>query len=393
MKKVLKFAILFFVIIIIILVIQKIIEYNTSPKISVDDFATVKELIEFDGHEYIDMKNSSDEDCKKDIYIKFSKPPINEDGTTNKNLYETVISHLAKKIKGENFRLIDTEKNIVIKIKFEEDQINTYTINGDSKYWEHIQSNYQIDNYKETTISDFTVTSQVLNDIIINKWVYSKINLGAKDSIEDNYEIYFDEGYKIRKIGSEIYNIIFTQNYNEEILNQISVKTSMENVKKILGTPTFEDTNNDIIGYKSESFYIFFTNSEVSIYPSDKYNEEKSKKFGELVTELNKTGDMNTFINKLTDLYPDYEYYSDNNNYVDIRYPLLGFSVRMGYPNKNGIILYSNFQGWITENITIDEMKTDKTIPSNVYTVLNKNLVLEAEGNRVANESYLDSGL
>ena len=39
----------------------------------------------------------------------------------------------------------------------------------------------------------------------------------------------------------------------------------------------------------------------------DEYNEENSKEFGKLVTELNKTGDANTFLNKLTDLYPNYE--------------------------------------------------------------------------------------
>ena len=57
MKKIIKFVISFFLIIILILVIKKIIEYKTKPKTSVDNFATIKELVEFDGHEYIDMKD------------------------------------------------------------------------------------------------------------------------------------------------------------------------------------------------------------------------------------------------------------------------------------------------------------------------------------------------
>ena len=248
MKKIIKFVIAFFVILILILVIKKIIEYKTKPKTSVDDFASVKELVEFDGHEYIDMKDSQDSEFKKDIYIKFSKPTINEDGTTNQKLYEIVIRHLADKLRGKNFRLIDNEKGIIVKIKFNEDIISSYTINDDLKYWEHIKTNYQIDSFKDSIISNFTITSQILNNIINNNWIYNNINFGTKDGTEDNYDLYSKEGYKVRKLGSEIYNIVFTKDYSEKILNEISVTTSIEDVEKKLGTPTFKDTNNDIIG-------------------------------------------------------------------------------------------------------------------------------------------------
>lgn len=393
MKKVVKFTIIFVFIILLILVIKRIIEYKVMPKNSVDDFATIKEIVEFDGHRYIDMVNSEEEGYEKDIYINFSKDTINDDGTTNKSLYETVISHIAKKLRGDNFRLIDNEKKIIIRIKFQDDKISLYTINEDSKYWEHLKTNYQIENYKEEKLSDFSISSRILNDIINNNWVYNNINLGSKDSVEDNYEIYSDEGYKVRKLGASIYNIIFIENYNEEILNGISTQTSMNDIENILGEPFLEDDNNNIIGYKSEKMYIFFSNNEVSIYPIEQYEEEKSKKFGELVTELNKTGDINTFINKLTDLYPNYANYTNNNNYIDIEYPLLGFTFRFGYSNRNGIIIYSNFNGWITEDKTIEDIKETNDIPANVYTELNENLVLKVEGNRVSNERYLESGL
>ena len=391
-SKVFVFLAIIFFIIILLIIIRIVINKNKS-KTSIDDFSSIKELVEYDGHKYITMKNSKEQDFSKDIYILFSKPTINDDGTTNQRLYEILISHLAGMLKGKNFRLIDTDKNIVVKIKFDDnDEVSVYTINDDSKYWEHIQTNYQIDNLKKEQLSNFTVESQILANIINNNWIYNNINLGSKESTVDNYEIYYNEGYKVRKIGSKIYNIIFTHNYNEQVLNGITTITSVENVENILGKPTFEDNINNIIGYKSKYFYIFFTGDEISIYPAEKYDEQKSKKFGELVTELNKTGDINTFLNKLTDLYPDYESYSVNNNYVDIQYPLLGFAIKMGYPNENGIILYSNFQGWITENIKIDDLISNKVIPINVYTMLDNNLVLKVEGDRVSNERYLDSG-
>ena len=221
--------------------------------------------------------------------------------------------------------------------------------------------------------------------------MYSKVNLGTKESAIDNYEIYFDEGYKVRKIGSDIYNIIFTKNYANEIIKNITTSTSMENIQNFLGTPTYKDDKFNIIGYKSNDFYIFFTEGEISVYPVEKYNEEDSKKFGKIVSELNKTGDIETFLNKLTDLYPDYESYYNNNNFINIIYPLQGFEVTLGASNNNGITIYSNFQGQITEDIAMKDIKENKKTPTNVYTQLNKNLVYETEIKRYSQDEIYRS--
>ena len=342
MKKVVKFTIIFLILIFIILIIQRIIAYKIMPKTSVDDFATIKDLIEFDGHQYIDMKNSTDSNCKKDIYLKFSKPTINEDGTTNKNLYEILISHVAAKLKNQKFRLLDEEKDLVIVVNSKEDGTASYTINNEKDYWESIYSKYQIENIEDDKISNLTVVSQILSNIINNNWIYNKVNLGTKESSIDNYEIYFDEGYKVRKIGSEIYNIIFTKNYKSQVIENIITSTKMETIESILGKPTFKNDDYNIIGYKSNDIYIFFNENEISVYPIEKYNEEDSKKFGTIVSELNKTGDIETFLNKLTDLYPNYELYYRNNNYTNIIYPLKGFEVTLGVSYNNGITIYSN---------------------------------------------------
>lgn len=376
------------ILVLAIIIVARIVINANKPKTSLDDFSSVREIVEYDGHEYISMENSTEDGYEKDIYINFSRPSINDDGTTNQNLYEIVISHIAGMLTGQNFRLIDTDKNIVVKIQFnDDDEVSLYTINDDAKYWEHIKSNYQIDNYTNETLTSMTITSQVLANIINNNWIYNNINLGTRESTVDNYEIYFDEGYKVRKLGSEIYNIVFTQNYNGQILSGITSTTSVENVENILGKPTYKDDNNGIIGYKCEYFYIFFTGDEILIYHPDKYDEEDSQKFGELVTELNQTGEMNTFLNRLTDLYPNYASHYTYNNYVNIVYPLQGFEVTMGASSKNGITLYSNFQGYITDSITMDDLKQNKQMPANVYTRLDTNLVFEAEKARLIQDN------
>ena len=122
MKKKKVLIILTIILIIAIIIIAKITRDANKPKTSINDFSSVKELIEFDGHTYIPMQNSTEEGYEKDIYISFSKPTINEDGETNKNLHEIVISHVAGMLKGQNFRMIDTEKNVVVKIKFDDNK-------------------------------------------------------------------------------------------------------------------------------------------------------------------------------------------------------------------------------------------------------------------------------
>ena len=171
MKKKKVLIIFTIILILLIIVIARIIINVNKPKTSINDFSSVKELIEFDGHTYISMGDSTEEGYDKDIYISFSKPTVNDDGTTNKELYEIVISHVAGMLKGQNFRLIDTDKNIVVKIQFDEnDNVNVYTINDDSKYWEHIKTNYQIDNYTDEPLTSMTITSQILANIINNNW-------------------------------------------------------------------------------------------------------------------------------------------------------------------------------------------------------------------------------
>ena len=386
-RKILIFFGIILLILIIVIIRNLITHYK--EKTSVNDFSSVKELIEFDGHEYIAMKDSEEDGYEKDIYLHFSKPTINEDGTTNEKLYEIVISHVAGMLKGHNFRMIDQEKNILVNIQFnDQGDVSLYTINNDGKYWEHIKTNYQIDNYKEETLTTLTVTSPILTNIINSNWIYNQVNLGTKESTVDNYEIYFDEGYKVRKIGSEIYNIIFTQNYSGQVVKDITTITTIENVENLLGSPTFKDDINEIIGYKSKYFYIFFTGDEISIYPTYELDESKNKKFGEIVTKLNKTGDMNTFLNELTDLFPGYASYYSDNNYINIVYPLEGFEVTMGAKKNNGITIYNNFQGYITDSITIDDLKRNKELPANVYTELDTNLIFKEEIGRTTQDYF-----
>lgn len=386
MNKKKSIILLIIILLIIILLGAKIISNNNKNKTSVDDFASIRELIEYDGHKYIDMKKSSEESFEKDIFIEFNAPPIDSTGNTNKNLYEILIKHISAKMIGQNFRIIDEQKDITVRIKFENNEIKNYTINNDNKYWSKLEKSYQINTYSEERKTNFNINSEIITKAINSNWTYNSQTFGTKDSTFSNYDIFFEEGYKIRSINSQIYNIVFTKNYKDSIINQITTGTDLKHIEQILGEATFRSDINDIIGYKGEELYVFFKNDEISIYPVEKYDQNRSKRFGKIVSELNTSGDINTFLNRLTDLYPDYETYYKTENYVNLIYPLKGFEVIIGSTQNNGLTLYSNFIGQVTEDVSMEDIIKNKEMPVNVHGKLEKNLVLQAEEERVSRD-------
>lgn len=376
-------VILAIVILILILIAIRIVGIINKEKKVVTDFSTIKDLVEYDGHKYISEKTSTEEDFKKDIYINFNVEPITESGVTNQGSYEIVIKHIAEKILGNNFRIIDEQKNITIRIKFTDNEITMYTINGDNRYWKNLLSNYEINSSVEEKITNLEIKSQILLSAIRNNWEYDSINLGTKDSSSGNYDIYFDEGYKVRKINTKIYNIVFTKQYKDELIDKINTKMTKEQVETVLGKPNLISSTEDIVGYKGKEIYIFFGNDEISIYPVEKYNQVDNQKFAKLVTQLNSTGDTNTFLNKLTDFYSDYETYYKEDKYVNLIYPLKGFEITIGANQNNGVTIYSNYQGQVTEEISVTDIKKNKKAPTNINLKLTKNLVMQSEENRV----------
>ena len=380
---IISLIILFFVIGIIASQIKK---KNKSYN-SLDDFDDIKELVEYYGCDYKKMKNSEEKDFSKDIYLTFKEDTIDNDGKTARFTYETLIKLISQKLEYINYRIIDESRNLTVRVMFDENKNGYYTINNLNNYFDNLESLYNINNKKEEKINKVDIVSTELQNIINNDWIKKKINLGNKTATCENYDIYWNNGYKIRTINNKIYNIIFTKNYSSEILKGIKVGMTNEEIKNVLGNPTYENnTEIEIIGYKLEKMYAFFSNGEISIYRPDEYNEEDNKKFASLVTKLFEDKDYNTFLSALTELYPDYSTYTKEENYINIKYPLKGFEISFGKNIDSGITIYNNFNGNITNNISIDDIKENKKIPTNTHINLQTNLVFSEESYRTTSD-------
>lgn len=342
-------------------------------------YQTVKEAVNTLGHKYIKEEKSEVEEFNKDIFVTFSVDLYTNE-RSNQNIYYDLIYTIAKVEKYKSFRLIDTEKEIVINVLANEQEkklIRIY-INGDDNYYGRQESLNTIDKYEETPVTDFIVNSTILKEIIQKNWS-TNINLPQEYIKEEQYKIYETEGIKIKNVNNKIFNIVFTEEYNQNIVNGIKVGTNIWDVVNILGNPTFGELSNGLIGYQGKEFIIFFSSREISIYPSGK--DYDKTEFSKLVQIFTEQGNAKEFVNNVTNLWKDYDYYEYDENYVNLRYSLKGVEIQFNITSNHGIIIYSNYEGSITNSLNTNNLNSEN-IPEHIYFKRNVNLIYKTEVER-----------
>ncbi len=325
----------------------------------------------------IKVEKSKEDGFSKDIYAKLKRPPVEENGYSNKEEYENIIKDVSYAVQG-NYRLIDEEKGITIRVVYDKVNLNsTYTINGDHNYFAKQQALIQKSKL-EVSLTNLTINSRELQSIMNVDWIRRNTNdLGTVDSSALSYDNYFDEGYRIKTHGIYVYNIVFTHQYKDKVVNNISTNMTNDAIKGMLGEPTFNLRDGLIIGYKSNDIYAFFVNGEISIYKVNKLDEDKNNQFANLVEELNKNGDVTSFYNKLTQLYPNPESTIETEDEVSASYPEYGFSVTFG-KYTNTITIYRNYLGKVTPESSVEEL-IEGDVPINISTQFNEDLIFETE--------------
>lgn len=344
----------------------------------------VKDILESMDCIFYEEYQSSEKDIDTDILVEFKTMPIDRVYlNSNKYYYENLIKAVSTKLRDQTFRIIDEKNNITIKAK-EDNKNVTYTINGSSNYYETEIA--KLSQKSKEKLIELEVVSNEMSTIIKNNWsrTQSRDILGTADNHADDYDCYVDEGYKIKTINRKIFNLVFTNNYSKEVFKGIKTGLTNREIKAILGTPTYENEDAEmLVGYKTEKYYVFFCQGEISIYRIEKNSEEENNQFSNLVTELNKNKNYDEFINKLTELYPDYVKYIDDGNKVELIYPQRGFKLEINN-YKKGITFYKNYEGKITNEISSENIQNINSLPLNIF--YNKyNSVFDYELQRIQN--------
>lgn len=359
---------------------QRVLQYS-----SINDFKNIEEVMLYLDATFISKEESEIENV--DYIIKANlKYDLNLE---NKNYYEKLIHYSAHVLKYKNFYIVDEQKNnqILVICNPETELIVEYYINEEKFYFDKLENFNNIETFEKEQETQVKNISNLLENIILQNWKINNINLGTKESTYRNYDIYFDEGYEIRKVNGTIFNIIFTEKYNDYVVENIKVNTSNEEIIKILGTPTYETLK--IIGYKTKEFYIFFSENQISIYPVVNYETEKMM---EIVEKYKTSEEHNLLINEIKNVWKDYDIYEISENKIKLQYTLKGICFQYNSSSERGAILYNNYSGKVGQENTLQNiLETKSNLPENIY-FHNKNLVFEHEEKRVASiEDYTEN--
>ena len=377
-KIVIGILILFIIVLLIYLTIRYLQRLTYDPE---KPYQTIKEAVEALGHTYLKEETSTEEGFSKDIYLNFSVDLYTEENS-NEKIYNDLIYTIARVEKYKSFRLIDPEKETVIAVLANEKEkklVRIY-INGDDNYFGRHRSMATIEEYKETPTTEFIVQSQIIQELIRTNWS-TNINLGTEEEKREDYRIYLDEGLEVKKVDNKVFNIVFTENHANTLVNGIKVGETIDTVISILGTPTFGSKNEGLVGYKGEQFYIFFMEKEISVYPVLKNYE--TEEFMQLVTTYTEEGNASNFVNEVTGLWSDYDLYEHDTNYVKLRYTLKGIEIQFNITPNHGITYYQNYQGEIKEGINFSNLKEkEEELSSYTYFQLDTDLVYKTEQER-----------
>lgn len=394
-KKIIKIIVPIALIIIVIVMIsnniKRVQENEKIAKIkqytSIDDFKTLEEVAIYMDCKYIKQEKSKTDGYEVDLYLELKVAPFTQN-ISNQSYYEQLFAYCAKVLGYNNFAIIDTNKDLVALIKCNKDNmtISNYYINGNEQYFQTEQSKIAKEQYIEIKEFEFIPTSTQLKELIKQNWNANNSLFGTKDGDFKNYSIYFDEGISVRKIDGTVFNIVFNEKYSQEVLKGVTTQSTKEQVITTLGKPHFE--NNELIGYKTNDFYIFFYKNEISIYRKE--ISDTNLEFAKIVEKYSNNNNIIQLTTELKNTWKDYNLYKYDTNYVVLQYALRGVSIMYNYNNNNGIFIYNNFKGNVDLTTTYQEiLNNEKEIPNKIY-LENKNLVFEAEKNRILNQNTIN---
>ena len=298
---------------------------------------------------------------------------------SNENFFLNLCKIIVEFENYKNLELIDNNKDIDIEVICEGTKITQFIINGDTNYY--LNNNSRLNRNKTYHVTDFTIQSKELQAMIDENWDEKSVEWGTRESIFNNYNIYFEEGIQYKVVSRNIYNLVFTNQYQGKVAGGLTTNAEPAQVESALGTPTFQQ-DNYIYGYVGENNYLFFDfmNHQISVYPVVSVTKSEEDNLKELIEKMNESADIKSFATELTELWIDYDEYNYKANFVDLKYSLKGVELSIYSDSlKNGIYIYQNYTG-------------DRAIADleNVY-IMETDAVFSAEYNRAmyeANKAY-----
>ena len=238
----------------IILIIAIKLTQDNKKVDSINDANSLKSVVEFCECKFISSKDSEQDGYNMDIYLEFKYDPY-QDGQSKQPYYDVTIDAITKYLSYRKIRLIDESRELTIRVDTNNTSITKKYFNDaeESEYFSKLLSQYTLDNQQDFKETEFNVNSE-LQTLINNEWNAENVNFGTKTSTFRNYDIYFENGYRVRNIGGKIFNIVFTNKFGKSVINDIKVGDSLDDIKAELGDNYIQ--NGSIVEYMGKDLYL-----------------------------------------------------------------------------------------------------------------------------------------
>lgn len=159
--------------------------------------------------------------------------------------------------------------------------------------------------------------SIVIRNLVNNNWnrINSNLTTGYEKDDDGNY-VY--EGYTIySNDGVYVEKIIFNLEYEDEVIKGLYVGASYDEVVEAFETtPTFEDEQLNLYGYKATTVYAFFYDDEIVIYPNRSFSNSSLEEDIFEYIDGDFDGNQTNFVVSIKSNYSDFTAEKDGEDIV-----------------------------------------------------------------------------
>lgn len=360
-KKIFKYILIILSIILVIALVRQLLKENIGININ-----ELSSTLEKTGTKLLKAESGKEKEYRVDIYLKFGQQP-SENETSNKEYFEYLMTLINPILKKKSFRLIDKDKDMIIRGKFNANGIIKYIVNNDVNYFANIASLENIGNLpKESDLINPVIKSPELIDLLNNDWnrntskTIGKITRSVK-----NVDYYDNNGYSVKMIDGKVAAIIFNKSYNKEVFEGIYPGMPKD---KFQYNNMEIDSDITIQGFRADKYTVFYYEEKLIVIRHKVYNKKENEEFEKAVNEFLQSKDYNELYKKVIEIYPDFYIKRIKSDSIYISFPLEGFEIKYNYERHNvgkketGIYIYSNYKGKIYLNKTLEDILKDKKI-------------------------------
>lgn len=363
-KKILRNILIVLAVILTIAFVRQLFKENIG--INIKELSSV---LDKTGTKLLKVERSKEKEYRVDIYLKFGQQP-SEDESSNKEYFEYLMTLINPILKKKSFRLIDKDKNMIIRGKFNANGIIKYIVNNDVNYFANIASLENIGNLpKESDLINPVIKSPELIDLLNNDWNRNTSKtIGKITRSVQNVDYYDNNGYSIKMIDGKVAAIIFNKNYNKEVFEGIYPGMPENDFKY---NNIYTGNEGELQGFEATMYTVYYYNNEIFVTRKKAYDANKNEEFERIVNDLLKNKDYNQFYKKVIEIYPDFYIKRIKPNSIYISFPLEGFEIKYNYQStdwsekETGIYVYSNYRGKVYWNKTLQDIIKENRIQTN----------------------------